>query len=125
VDTVKDLAVFLNSKRHFRQHVNYTFSQALKFLGLTRFISCPATAMQAPRGEKYNSYSFLISALDGGEWSASRPGRALPPGNDPGINCTGGWVGLRAGLDTEVRGKILCLCRGSNPGRPVRSQTLY
>jgi hypothetical protein len=31
-------------------------------------------------GEKrYSSYSFLTSALDGGEWSASRPGRALPP----------------------------------------------
>jgi hypothetical protein len=28
----------------------------------------------------YCSYSFLTSALDGGEWSASRPGRALPPG---------------------------------------------
>jgi len=22
------------------------------------------------------------------------------------------WMGLRAGLDTEARGKILCLCRG-------------
>jgi hypothetical protein len=31
-------------------------------------------------------------------------------------------VGHRAGLDTEVRGKILCLCWGSNPGRPVCSQ---
>jgi hypothetical protein len=29
---------------------------------------------------RYSSYSFLTSALDGGEWSASRPGRALPPG---------------------------------------------
>jgi hypothetical protein len=28
-------------------------------------------------------------------------------------------VGLRASLDTEVRGKILCLCRGSNPNHPV------
>jgi hypothetical protein len=28
-------------------------------------------------------------------------------------------VGLRAGLDTEARGKILCPCRGSNPDRPV------
>jgi hypothetical protein len=27
---------------------------------------------------RYSSYSFLTSALDG-EWSASRPGRALPP----------------------------------------------
>jgi hypothetical protein len=30
-------------------------------------------------------------------------------------------VGPRAGLDVEVRGKILCLCRGSNPSRTVRS----
>jgi hypothetical protein len=37
----------------------------------------------------------------------------------PGTHCTGGWVGPRAGLDTEVRGKILCPCRGSNPDRPV------
>jgi hypothetical protein len=26
----------------------------------------------------------------------------------PGTHCTGGWVGLRAGLDTEIKGKILC-----------------
>jgi hypothetical protein len=31
----------------------------------------------------------------------------------------------RAGLDAEARRKILCLCRGSKPGRPVRNQTLY
>jgi hypothetical protein len=28
----------------------------------------------------YNSYSFTTLALDGGEWSASRPSRALPLG---------------------------------------------
>jgi hypothetical protein len=28
-------------------------------------------------------------------------------------------VGPRGSLDTEARGKILCLCPGSNPGRPV------
>jgi hypothetical protein len=33
--------------------------------------------------------------------------------------CIGGWVGPRAGLDTEARGKIIYLCRGSNPDRPV------
>jgi hypothetical protein len=56
----------------------------------------------------------------GGEWSASRPGRALRPGKGPpGTHWTGGWVGPRAGLDTEERGKILCPCRGSNPHRPV------
>jgi hypothetical protein len=69
---------------------------------------------------RYSSYSFWTSALDGGEWSASRPGRAFTPGEStPGTHSTGGWVGLRAGLDTEVRGKILCPRRGSNPDRPV------
>jgi hypothetical protein len=43
----------------------------------------------------------------------------------PGTHCTGGWVGPTAGMDAEATGKILCLCRGSNPGRPVRIQTLY
>jgi hypothetical protein len=31
-------------------------------------------------GRMYSSYSFMTSALDGGEWSASRPDRALPQG---------------------------------------------
>jgi hypothetical protein len=62
----------------------------------------------------------MTSELDGGEWSSSRPGRALPPGErTPGTHCTGGWVGPRAGLDTEDTGKILCPCRESNPDRPV------
>jgi hypothetical protein len=33
--------------------------------------------------ERYSFYSFLISALEGGELSASRPGRSLPPGKGP------------------------------------------
>jgi hypothetical protein len=32
---------------------------------------------------RYSSYSFTTSVLDGGEWSASRPGRALPRRKDP------------------------------------------
>jgi hypothetical protein len=43
-------------------------------------------------------------------------------------HCTGGWVGPRAGLDTEARGKILLPLSEieSRPlGRTVRSQTLY
>jgi hypothetical protein len=73
----------------------------------------------------YSSYSFLTSALDGDDWSVSCPGHALPPGKDPSTHWIRGWVGVRAGLNTEARGKILCLCQGSNPSPPVYSQTIY
>jgi hypothetical protein len=59
--------------------------------------------------KRYNSYSFLTSTLERGEWSASRPGRFLSPGKDPGTHWIGGWMGLRPGLDTEAREKIPCL----------------
>jgi hypothetical protein len=46
----------------------------------------PLHAMEAHGGRGGNcSYSFLTSALDGAEWSASRPGRALPPGKEPPV----------------------------------------
>jgi hypothetical protein len=38
---------------------------------------------------------------------------------DPSTHWTGGWVGPRNGLDTEVRGRILCPCQGSNLSHPV------
>jgi hypothetical protein len=48
--------------------------------------SCPATCHGGTCGERrYSSHSYLTSALDGGEWSASRPGRALPPGKGPPV----------------------------------------
>jgi hypothetical protein len=50
--------------------------------------------------------------------------RFTPGKRNPGTHCTGGWVGPRAGLDTEDRGKILCLCRGSNPDSPVVQSVL-
>jgi hypothetical protein len=51
--------------------------------------------------------------------------RFTPGERTSGTHCTGGWMGSRAGLDAEARRKILCPCRGSNPDRPARSQTLY
>jgi hypothetical protein len=39
----------------------------------------------------------MTTALEGGEWSAARPGRTRV--KDPGTHCTGGWVGPRTGLD--------------------------
>jgi len=61
----------------------------------------------------------MTAALEGGEWSAARPGLTLPPGKTkypfyrrlggphdrsgrverPGTYCTRSWVGPRAGLD--------------------------
>jgi hypothetical protein len=69
----------------------------------------------------YSSYSFTTSAVGGGVWSASRPTRTLPPGEStPGTHCTGGWVGPRAGLDTEATGKILLPLSGIEPRSPCR-----
>jgi hypothetical protein len=42
---------------------------------------------------------FLTTARDGGEPSASRPCHFNPGEAEPDTHCTGGWVGLRAGLD--------------------------
>jgi hypothetical protein len=36
---------------------------------------------------------FLTSALVGGEWSASRPGRFTTSERAPGTHWLGGWVG--------------------------------
>jgi hypothetical protein len=54
--------------------------------------------------------------------------RFTPGERTPGTQCTGDWVGSRAGLDTEARGKILLPLPGiepRSPGRPARSQKLY
>jgi hypothetical protein len=45
----------------------------------------------------------LTSALDGGEWSTSRPGRFTPRERAPGTHWIGGWVGPRAVLDAVMR----------------------
>jgi hypothetical protein len=48
----------------------------------------------------YSTYSLTTSALEGGEWSASR----FTPGERTQSNPrTGGWVGPSAGLDTDSK----------------------
>jgi hypothetical protein len=79
----------------------------------------------APRHEgvfgerRYSSTHSLTSALDGGEWSASRPGRFTPRERAPGTNWTGGWVGPRAVLDAVVKRKIPSPRRESNSRTPI------
>jgi hypothetical protein len=68
----------------------------------------------------YSSYSFSTSALDGVSGQRHTPAALYPRGKGPpGTHCREGCVGPRAGLDTEARGKILCLYRRSNLDRPV------
>jgi hypothetical protein len=76
------------------------------------------------KGERmYSSTQSWPQALDGGEWSASHL-CFIPMEKTPSTHWIGGWVGLRAGLDTEARGKILCLCQGSNPNRPINQSVV-
>jgi hypothetical protein len=67
------------------------------------------------RDWKYSSTHSLTSALDGGEWSASRPGRFTPRERALGTNWIRGWLGPRAVLDALVKRKIPIPCRESNP----------
>jgi hypothetical protein len=55
---------------------------------------------------------------NGGEWTASCPGRFTP-----GTHWIGGWVDPRAGLDAVAKRKQFhhCACRELNPSRPARS----
>jgi hypothetical protein len=62
---------------------------------LKKVKSSPSTRHGGAWGERrYSSYSFTTSALDGGEWLASRPGRALPPGKGPPVPIVqeAGWA---------------------------------
>jgi hypothetical protein len=65
-----------------------------------------------------STYS-LTSALDGGEWSASRPSRFTPRERSLGTHWIGGWVEPRAILDAVVKRKIPSPRRESNPRTPI------
>jgi hypothetical protein len=72
------------------------------------------------------THAFCTPTLDGGEWTASRPGRFTPMGRTPGTYWLGGWVGPRAVLDAVVKRKIPSPRRESNPRTPiVRHSSFY
>jgi hypothetical protein len=57
----------------------------------------------------------------GDELSGSAPAALYPPEMTPNTHWTGGWMGLRAGLDTEAKEKILLPLQrieSRSPGRP-------
>jgi hypothetical protein len=55
--------------------------------------------MMAYGGVDVKIHIFLMSALAGGEWSASCPGHFTPRDTAPGTHQIGGWVDPIAGLD--------------------------
>jgi hypothetical protein len=55
--------------------------------------------MKACGGVDVSIHVFMTTALVGGEWSASRPGRFTTGERAPGTHWIGGWVGPRTGLD--------------------------
>jgi hypothetical protein len=73
---------------------------------------------------RYSSTFLEGSALDRGEWSASRPCHFTPGERAPGTHWIGGWVGPRVGLDAVEKRKILHSWE-SNPGRAACSPSLY
>jgi hypothetical protein len=58
---------------------------------------------------------ILDLGTNGGEWSASRPGRFTPRERAFGTHWIGGWVGPGAGLDAVVKRKIPSPYRNSDP----------
>jgi hypothetical protein len=52
---------------------------------------------------RWSSTNSLATGLDGGEWSASSPGRFIPRERVPGTHWIGGWVGPRDVLDAMVK----------------------
>jgi hypothetical protein len=71
---------------------------------------------------RYSSCSFLTSTLDGVGGQRHASATLYPRKRSSSSHWIGGWVGLRAGLDTEAREQILCLYRESNHGCPVCSR---
>jgi hypothetical protein len=83
--------------------------------------------MKAHGGVDVWYHIFLTSALVGGEWSASHPGRFTPGERDPGTHWIGGWVDPRAGLEDVEKRKFLTIpgLELQPFGRPASSQSLY
>jgi hypothetical protein len=61
----------------------------------------------------------LTSTLDGGEWTASRPGRFTPRERAPGTHWIRGWMGPRAVVDAVVKRNIPSPRRESKPRIPI------
>jgi hypothetical protein len=88
-------------------------------LGMHR--SCPTTRHEGAWGERrYSCYSLSTSALDGVEWSASCPVRALALGEGPPVPTVqeAGWAPELVWTQ-RLEEKSFRLCQGSNLDWPI------
>jgi hypothetical protein len=82
----------------------------------TVFNKCHARKMYG--GVEIQLHAFLATELDGGKWTASRPGRFTLGERASGTHCVGGWAGPRPRLDAVASRKNPNPCGKSNPDRP-------
>jgi hypothetical protein len=83
-------------RSHFSFYLqSINFSEYLSLFQVVRKVKLSRYTPWRRMGERrYSSYSYLTSALDGGEWSAWRPGRALPLRKGPPLPIVqeAGWA---------------------------------
>jgi hypothetical protein len=65
-----------------------------KIVRMNKAKAVPLHSMEVLGERRYSSYSLLTSVVDGVEWSASRPSRALAPekGSPVPIGQEAGWA---------------------------------
>jgi hypothetical protein len=102
----------INQNKPRKKKVKCSLVQALRL----------CTGRTALRGLEVKLYSFMTTVLEGGEGSASRQGRSLPPGKEPvpivqeaGWAPGPVWTGAENIAPTGIR----------SPDCPARSQSLY
>jgi hypothetical protein len=59
-------------------------------------------AMKTYVGMEVQLHTLLTSAIDGGKWSVSRPGRFIPSEGLPVTRGIGGWVGPRRCPENDI-----------------------
>ena len=87
-------------------YVMISTAERMESKGKGKGTAVPITGHGGPEGEQMYSSTFpSTSALDGGWWSAARPGR-FTPREGPGTHCIGSRKGPRAGLDGYGKSRL-------------------
>jgi hypothetical protein len=81
--------------------------------------SCPSCFTPRERAPGTHWTYSLTSTLDQGASSSSCPNHFTPRDRAPSTHWIGGWVGLRACLDTVSKRKIISPCYELNPSHLI------